>query len=126
GFKPGWVRVNLHYTLSREDIDYLLKAVEFIAREGRYFLKKYVFNMETGEWSHAAFQDQPPVFSLDYDFKPDAVRPDQIPELRSRCLAEAQRLAAQVKSEPGPAFTRDSEDIEDMKYFYYIHKKSEK
>ncbi len=126
GFKPGWVRVNLHYTLSREDIDYMLKAVEFIAREGRHFLKKYVFNIETGEWSHKGYQDHPPVFSLDYDFRPDAVRPDQIPELRSRYLAEAQRLAAQVKSEPGPAFTRDSEDIEDMKFFYYIHKKSEK
>jgi hypothetical protein len=122
GLKPGWVRVNLHYTLSREDIDYMLKAVEFAAGEGEHFLKEYAFNMETGEWSYLSFQDNPRDFNLDNDFSPDTLLPGQIPELRKQYLEQARNLASKLKSEPDLPYVRDREDIEAVKNFYYINR----
>ena len=124
GLKPGWVRVNLHYTLSREDIDYLLQAVDFAAREGVHFLKKYAFNMENGEWSCLTFQEKPAVFGFDEDFQPETIQRSQIPELRSRYLQEAELMAVQLRAEPDLPFIRDSEEIESIKTFYYIHRKA--
>lgn len=122
GLKPGWVRVNLHFTLSREDIDYMLKAVEFVAGEGEHFLKEYAFNMETGEWSYLSFQDNPRDFSLDNDFSPEILLPGQIPELRKQYLEQARNLASKLKSEPDLPYVRDREDIEAVKNFYYINR----
>ena len=32
-FRPGWVRVSLHYSQDFSDIDYLLKAIESCVKE---------------------------------------------------------------------------------------------
>ena len=52
GLKPGWVRLNIHYTLSELEFDYVVQAVELILEKGYKFLPFYKFNMETGEWRH--------------------------------------------------------------------------
>jgi selenocysteine lyase/cysteine desulfurase len=123
GLKPGWVRINLHYSLSREDVAYMLKAIDFVAAEGEHFIKEYAFNMKTGGWSYLSYMDHSPVFGLDNHFNLETIRRDQIPELRNRYLKEARRLAVKLKSEPGLPFFRDSEDVEAVKDFYYINKK---
>lgn len=50
GLKPGWVRLNLHYAFSVEEVDYLLDAIEFITEHGAVFLNDYNFDYLTGEW----------------------------------------------------------------------------
>ncbi len=52
GIKPGWVRVNFNYFISDDVCDFIIRAVEFIAREGRRFLPFYDFDAETGIWRH--------------------------------------------------------------------------
>ena len=51
GVRPGWCRVSLHWTMDEDDIDYLVKAVEFIADHGWKFVDLYDFNPACGQWS---------------------------------------------------------------------------
>ncbi len=55
GLKPGWVYLNLHYTLSETDIDYICDAIEFIANHGYLLIPDYEFDLITGEWSHIKY-----------------------------------------------------------------------
>lgn len=52
GIKPGWVRLNLHYALDEDELDYLIKALQFVCDYGYKFIPSYIFNMKTGEWTH--------------------------------------------------------------------------
>jgi len=52
GIKPGWVRVNFNYFLSDTVCEFLLDAVDFVAREGWKFLPDYQFCPESGQWRH--------------------------------------------------------------------------
>ncbi len=56
GIKPGWVRVNFNYFISDEVFEFIIKAVEFIARDGWRFLTDYDFDAETGVWRHSQAQ----------------------------------------------------------------------
>ena len=48
GLKPGWARINLHWTMTNADINYLIEAIEFIAKNGNRFLSEYKFNILNG------------------------------------------------------------------------------
>ena len=52
GIKPGWVRVNFNYFISREILEFIIAAVEFLADEGWRFLPHYGFEPDTGIWRH--------------------------------------------------------------------------
>ncbi|TNE58916.1 MAG: aminotransferase class V-fold PLP-dependent enzyme [Alphaproteobacteria bacterium] len=54
GLKPGWCRIGLHYVLSDDEIDYIIKAVTFIADLGYRFAHLYDFDIETGNWAFSA------------------------------------------------------------------------
>ena len=51
GIKPGWCRVSMHYVMDDLEVDFLLDAVDFVARHGRLFLPLYEFNIYDGAWS---------------------------------------------------------------------------
>lgn len=53
GFKPGWTRIGLHYTLSREEVSYSKKCLSAVAWFGALFMGDYSFDPYTGEWLHA-------------------------------------------------------------------------
>lgn len=38
GVKFGWARINLHYSLEWDDLEYMCKVIEFIAKHGYKFL----------------------------------------------------------------------------------------
>lgn len=46
----GFTRVNINFFWHDEDIDYQVKAIEFIANYGWMFLPHYKFEVETGYW----------------------------------------------------------------------------
>ncbi|MDG2459381.1 MAG: aminotransferase class V-fold PLP-dependent enzyme [Luminiphilus sp.] len=48
--RPGWVRLNFNYFISESEFDYLLGAIELVARHGWRLLSYYDFDMATGVW----------------------------------------------------------------------------
>ncbi len=52
GIKPGWVRVGFNYFFSDTLADYIIEAVNLIARYGWKLLPQYTFDPETGIWCH--------------------------------------------------------------------------
>jgi selenocysteine lyase/cysteine desulfurase len=52
GIKPGWVRVNLNYFISEAVFEFLLEAVDLVARDGWRLLPDYRFEPSSGLWHH--------------------------------------------------------------------------
>jgi len=52
GLKPGWVRLGFNYFFAEETVDYIIKAVDMIARDGWRLLPEYGFNPHSGVWRH--------------------------------------------------------------------------
>lgn len=52
GVKPGWCRVNLHFSMDDAEAQYLIDAVNFVASHGHLFLELYEFDLVSGLWSH--------------------------------------------------------------------------
>jgi len=52
GIKPGWTRVNFNYFISERTFEFLLDAVDLVAREGWKLLPLYRFSPATGLWDH--------------------------------------------------------------------------
>ena len=50
--KPGWIRVNLHYLMTEDDVDFIIDAIEFIANYGYLYLQEYSIDIKTGDWRH--------------------------------------------------------------------------
>ncbi|TKW00350.1 hypothetical protein SEVIR_8G103000v4 [Setaria viridis] len=51
GVKPGWTRVSFAYYMSREELRFVLAAVDFVAAHGHRFLPLYAFDWATGNWA---------------------------------------------------------------------------
>jgi selenocysteine lyase/cysteine desulfurase len=52
GAKPGWVRVSFHFLMSDAEVDYILRAVCWVAEHGWRLLPQYRFDAATGRWAH--------------------------------------------------------------------------
>ncbi|MCV7354402.1 aminotransferase class V-fold PLP-dependent enzyme [Mycolicibacterium fluoranthenivorans] len=61
GIKPGWTRINFNYFISETVREYLIEAVELIARYGHRLLPDYVFHPDTGLWRHRNGPARPPL-----------------------------------------------------------------
>ncbi len=62
GVKPGWCRVSMHYVMDDLEVDFLLDAVEFVARHGGLFLPLYDFDLYDGSWNKKDGLDLPAAF----------------------------------------------------------------
>ncbi len=121
GIKPGWVRINIHYTFDRSDIDFLAKAIDFAARQGRLFLSEYAFDWRTGEWRHLGFREKKPDLSLENNFRTRSADLSRKASFRAGYFREAFRLARKLEKTAVMEFQKDAAEIEDLKYFYYTH-----
>ena len=54
--RPGWVRLNFNYFIDTEEFEYLLSAVELVAKHGWRLLPFYQFDNISGVWR---YQGQP-------------------------------------------------------------------
>ena len=52
GIKPGWIRLSFNYFISDVVADYLIEAVDLIARYGYRLLPDYRFDLHHGLWVH--------------------------------------------------------------------------
>eukprot|EP01083_Nonionella_stella_P149394 474432_1 len=50
--RPGYFRINLHYTLNEKELKYIVKAVKYVCKHGWKFLPLYDVNKETGNYFH--------------------------------------------------------------------------
>jgi selenocysteine lyase/cysteine desulfurase len=123
GLKPGWVRINLHYTFMPEDLEFLVRAIRFVASRGALFLRDYVFDFRTGEWTRRGYADAFEPFSADSVFSSRSIDMSRLEALRKIYFWRAQREADAHEKRGGIAFAADREDIESLKYFYYVRAK---
>jgi hypothetical protein len=59
--KPGFIRLNLSYFASEEELNYILNAIEFIAEYAWRFLP-LVSQIHLVQYSHSAYFDKLHVF----------------------------------------------------------------
>jgi selenocysteine lyase/cysteine desulfurase len=71
GIKPGWIRVNFNYFISDTVRDYLIDAVDLIARQGHRLLPDYRFDPHTGQWHHRHGPAEPPLRLTDVQYTAD-------------------------------------------------------
>lgn len=135
GVKPGWVRVSLPYYASASDIEFILRAIEFVADHGRAFVPAYRLGWKDGVWRHV---DRPtpkavPI-ALTVESLADAMRgavgdveapmtDAQIDVERARYFVEAERAAAELRRAPEPAWNPPHGDptIDELIWFDYVH-----
>nr|GMC66731.1 probable cysteine desulfurase [Ipomoea batatas] len=51
GVKPGWTRISFPYYMSKEEFEFTIAALEFLAIYAQRFLPLYSFNWKTGGWT---------------------------------------------------------------------------
>ncbi len=50
--KPGWIRLSLHPTMSNEELEFILMAINQVAINHVEWAKEYVYNKHTNEFRH--------------------------------------------------------------------------
>jgi hypothetical protein len=104
------------------EANYVIDAVHFLAREGHMFLSLYDFDLETGTWSHRYGAGELQRFSLDAALSLDEGEPATLglalrEQLYRHYLAEAERLAGQLHTEPEAKRRLLSGKLADLQFF---------
>ncbi len=123
GMKPGWVRINIHFTLSLNDIKYIIKVINFIAKYGYLFLKTYELDMQSGEWRFIGWKESINDFTFENEFEDEMINLSDISKLRKSYFKYAEIMVSDLKKGKKLTFNKDDAEIEDLKYFY-CYKKS--
>jgi hypothetical protein len=137
--KPGWVRITIPFYASPEDIEFLLRAVEFVAERGQDFVPAYAFDFRNGVWSHIeqSVPDVPPIeltvealreaaqtFAAGDHEAPMAER--EIALERERYFREALQTAERLRKEAvrqqgARARSSGRTDVDELVWFEYAH-----
>jgi len=51
-FRPGWARLSFNYFIDEAETDFIIAAVDFIARRGVDFLRLYRADRRSGRWTY--------------------------------------------------------------------------
>jgi selenocysteine lyase/cysteine desulfurase len=132
GIKPGWVRVNFNYFISEPVFDYIVEAVQRVARHGWRLLGDYQFDPVTGLWRHRRGPAEPPLrlSQVSYDEHGEMSYPHQqerAPESELRryldeadalfAAAEAAAASATEGATQQPVARFVSTDFEGLRWF---------
>ena len=122
GVKPGWCRVSMHYVMDDLEVDFLLDAVEFVARYGGSFLSLYNFNLYDGAWNKKDDSSSLQKFSLESALKAVSVdeTPMSIDERRTRYtgyLDEALRLARKLEKQESAGLHQLEGKLGELQFF---------
>ena len=99
GLKPGWCRVGFHYVMDDVEADYLIDAVDFVAKKGWTFLSQYHFDMHAATWTHVADPGLAEAFSL---------------ESAMRCgIEESKALSPAIRDRIYRDYLREAHDLAD-------------
>lgn len=124
GLKPGWVRINLHYTLSIEEFYYIVDVLKFIIKYGHLFLPLYEFDFQTGNWNHLDEKDFQTPLDLNFDIllnmkKFKLEKTENINEIFKSNLIQARKMVKDFK-EPED-FKVFEPGVEELMMFYVIN-----
>ncbi len=105
GIKPGWCRIGFHYVMDDADVDFIVKAVEFIAENGEQFLPWYDFCLKQACWQHINDEGNCAELKLDDAFNEDIMCPSPIPaglrkQLYTQFITEAYSWAEKASDLP--------------------------
>ncbi len=122
GLKPGWCRVGLHWVMDDAEADYIIDAVQFLAREGHRFLSLYDFDLGTGTWKHKHGSGVLPNFSLEaaldsQDGEPAILSLALREQLYKHYLDEARRFANRLREEPGAQCETIKGELGELQFF---------
>jgi hypothetical protein len=132
GIKPGWIRVNFNYFISEETFDYILEAVDLLAREGWRLLPQYRFDPGTGIWRHCNAPKRRPFRLADIAYRAGRMEypSHQIREPQSALadyLVAARKILDAARSgevmdpcviqDSTPALTRLDDRLEPLRWF---------
>ena len=91
--KPGWTRISFSYYMSKEMVNYMIQAVDMVAREGYKLLPWYHFHAATAMWTHV---DGPKMQPMElWDFGSSYSDP---PKLRKKDLTGMLKQASKTLS----------------------------
>jgi selenocysteine lyase/cysteine desulfurase len=101
GLKPGWARVNFHFLHTNDEVDFICRAILFVAEHGKKFLPLYRFDMRSGAWRHREFIPPPVPFGLEHALsgEPAKQHRDEQPDLErlfDEYIADARRSAESI------------------------------
>jgi selenocysteine lyase/cysteine desulfurase len=102
GIKPGWVRLSFNYFISDTVADFLVEAVDLLARHGHRLLGDYAFDPRTGHWRHHQAPPEPAPSLPGLLLAP----PDPVPAVGEDALPgylTAARAILTAAPPPGPA-----------------------
>lgn len=122
GIKPGWCRVGLHWVMDDAEADFVIEAVNFVAREGGRFLSLYDFDLCTGTWKHRQAGEDLPQFSLDAALSNDAGEPAILSmalrqQLYDHYMTEASRWATRLNDDPAVKLESLEGDLAELQFF---------
>ncbi|MHA1902125.1 MAG: aminotransferase class V-fold PLP-dependent enzyme [Promethearchaeota archaeon] len=133
--KPGWTRINFHYTITEEEFDFICSAIEFVADYGYLFIPEYRMDLQTGDWIHKDYEDHDLKFNptigniLKISMK-DCFDEEEIDKAKifSEYLNEAKILAENLKSnEKNISFIPyEDHEAEKLRWFYFSNTKKNK
>jgi selenocysteine lyase/cysteine desulfurase len=121
GIKPGWVRLNLHYSLSISEFEYLISALKFAIEKAHLLLPLYHFEMMLGDWNYIGYENQKFLYELDieklYKLPPFQLEDEKdLISLFQKQLEQAEKIAAKL-TEP-TEFCRYDKKLEELMIFY--------
>ncbi len=125
GMKPGWCRIGLHWVMDDAEANYVIDAVQFIARYGGDFLRLYNFDLSTGTWEHRQAVTDLPRFSLDeamnnVDGTPANLSLPLRKQLYSHYLTEADRWLKLLQQEPAEESVELKGELGELQFFSCI------
>ncbi|MBI9100719.1 MAG: aminotransferase class V-fold PLP-dependent enzyme, partial [Spirochaetaceae bacterium] len=103
GMKPGWVRLNLHYSFSDSEFEYICNTLEYLIEKAHLFIPLYQFDIQTGEWQYKDSVDNR--ITLDFDKVIEAHPPwkRSSPSLElffEESVADAERILGETDQNP--------------------------
>ena len=117
--RPGWVRLNFNYFISDTEFDYLLGAIELVAKHGWRLLPYYRFDISSGVWRFHSEAMSLPVSldALSFDQLESTARTAPAPWELGELLVEAEReLTATRSKEPG-TIRHLPDEVEGLRWF---------
>lgn len=131
--KPGWLRFNIHYVMTEEEVDFILDAVEFTATYGYLFLSEYEMDLKTGKWENRSFRDtyeDVDSFGIEECTKfigslktEDGPEKSQLIKEYERYMKESRKLVEELSKKPALFKSLEQGSLEGHGWFYFVNLK---
>ncbi|MBP5981223.1 MAG: aminotransferase class V-fold PLP-dependent enzyme [Halomonas sp.] len=119
-YRPGWVRLGFNFFFSNETANYVISAVEFIARYAPVLMKLYSVDETSGVWlARNQRVTQAPTNLLDALLAQDTRQEPAVMAGRDDYFAQAQRLIEHAKELPLAVDSQLSEVP--VRWFWWPH-----